>query len=234
MWIAHGWQTENLPGKVHGGSLIPQGGLGQDLCYRLVPSQVVYAPYQSVFACRVHGDWGGNTRNSSKRETTAVSSQLCSRKEGGWTPGHAGRTQQHPFPMGVCSVVSVVSDSLQSFVTQQAPLSMGFFRQVYWSGLSCPAPGDLPYPGTEPLSPTLIDGFFTTAPLGRPFLLIFAVNFHHIWEKKYWGKSEGKKKKNFIKVHGSRRVWVSGPQTKYQILVGTWPKGTIRNMNHTV
>ena len=80
MWIAHGWQTENLPGKTHGGSLIPQGGLGQDLCYKLVPSQVFYAPYQSVFGCRVR-DWGGNTCNSSKRETTAVSSQLCSRKE---------------------------------------------------------------------------------------------------------------------------------------------------------
>jgi len=35
-------------------------------------------------------------------------------------------------------------------VALQAPLSMGFFRQEYWSGLPCPPPGDLPHPGTEP------------------------------------------------------------------------------------
>ena len=34
----------------------------------------------------------------------------------------------------------------------QAPLSMGFSRQEYWSGLPCPPPGDLPAPGTEPRS----------------------------------------------------------------------------------
>ena len=32
------------------------------------------------------------------------------------------------------------------------PLSMGFSRQEYWSGLPCPLPGDLPDPGTEPVS----------------------------------------------------------------------------------
>ena len=35
-------------------------------------------------------------------------------------------------------------------VAHQAPLSMGFSRQEYWSGLPCPPPGDLPDPGTEP------------------------------------------------------------------------------------
>ena len=38
-------------------------------------------------------------------------------------------------------------------VTHQAPLSMGFSRQEYWSGLPCPPfipPRDLPHPGTEP------------------------------------------------------------------------------------
>ena len=34
----------------------------------------------------------------------------------------------------------------------QAPLSMGFFRQKYWSGLPCPPPGDLPNTGIEPAS----------------------------------------------------------------------------------
>ena len=40
-------------------------------------------------------------------------------------------------------------------VARQAPLSMGFSRQEYWSGLSFPSPGDLPYPGIEPWSPAL-------------------------------------------------------------------------------
>jgi len=42
----------------------------------------------------------------------------------------------------------------------QAPPSMGFSRQEYWSGLSFPSPGDLPDPGIEPMSPALqAEGF---------------------------------------------------------------------------
>ena len=40
-------------------------------------------------------------------------------------------------------------------VACQAPLSMGFSRQEYWSGLPCPSPGDLPDPGIEPGAPAL-------------------------------------------------------------------------------
>ena len=40
-------------------------------------------------------------------------------------------------------------------VAHQAPLSMGFSRQEYWSGLPFPSPGDLPSPGIEPGSPAL-------------------------------------------------------------------------------
>ena len=40
-------------------------------------------------------------------------------------------------------------------VAYQAPPSMGFSRQQYWSGLPFPSPGDLPNPGIEPGSPTL-------------------------------------------------------------------------------
>ena len=39
-------------------------------------------------------------------------------------------------------------------VARQAPLSMGFSRQEYWSGLPCPPPGDLPDPGIKPRSLT--------------------------------------------------------------------------------
>jgi len=48
----------------------------------------------------------------------------------------------------------------------QAPLSMGFSRQEYWSGLPCPPPGDLPNPRTEPTSlrsPALAGRFCTTS-----------------------------------------------------------------------
>ena len=38
-------------------------------------------------------------------------------------------------------------------VAHQAPLSMGFSRQEYWSGLPCPPPADLPDPGVKPMSP---------------------------------------------------------------------------------
>ena len=48
-------------------------------------------------------------------------------------------------------------------VAHQAPLSMGFSRQEYWSELPCPPSGDLPDPGMEPASPTLAGGFFTTS-----------------------------------------------------------------------
>ena len=56
----------------------------------------------------------------------------------------------------------------------QAPLSMGFFRQEYQSGLPCPPPGNLPNPGIKPTSltsPALAGMFFTTrAHLGSPLL----------------------------------------------------------------
>ena len=72
-----------------------------------------------------------------------------------------------------CSVVS------NSFATPwpvacQAPLSMGFPRQEYWSGVPFPSLGDLPDPGIEPVSPALqaasciAGGFFTTEQPGKP------------------------------------------------------------------
>ena len=62
---------------------------------------------------------------------------------------------------------------VQIFVTpwtvfHQFPLSMGFPRQEYWSGLPFPSPGDLPNPGIRPASPALADRFFTTELPGKP------------------------------------------------------------------
>ena len=57
-----------------------------------------------------------------------------------------------------------MSDSLWPhglYIAHQAPLSMGFSRQEYWSGLPFPSPGDLPDPGVKPRCPTLQADFFT-------------------------------------------------------------------------
>ena len=56
--------------------------------------------------------------------------------------------------------------SILRTVAQQAPLSIGFSRQEYWSGLSFPSPGDLSDPGNEPASlmpPALTGRFFITS-----------------------------------------------------------------------
>ena len=51
----------------------------------------------------------------------------------------------------------------------QAPLSMGFPKQEYWSGVPLPTPGDLPNPEIEPtsVSSALAERFFTTVPPGK-------------------------------------------------------------------
>ena len=64
----------------------------------------------------------------------------------------------------------------------QAPLSLGFFRQEYWSGLPCPPPGDLPDLGIEPASltsPVLIGEFFTTTATWETHLYAYiCMNMH--------------------------------------------------------
>ena len=53
-------------------------------------------------------------------------------------------------------------------VALQAPLSMGFSRQEYWSGLPFSSPGDLPNPGIEPGSPALQADALSSEPPGKP------------------------------------------------------------------
>ena len=68
--------------------------------------------------------------------------------------------------VGCCRLIAKgVSDS---FVSHQAPLSMGFSRQEYWSGFSLPSLGDLSDPGIKPVSPASTGGSFTTEPMGKP------------------------------------------------------------------
>ena len=75
-----------------------------------------------------------------------------------------------------CACVLSSFSCIRLFVTLwtvacQAPLSMRFCRQEYWSGLPRPPPQALPHPRIKPatvMSPALARGFFTTAPPGRP------------------------------------------------------------------
>ena len=65
-------------------------------------------------------------------------------------------------------------------VACQVPLSMGFSRQEYWSGLPCPPPGNLPDPGIKPASfgsPALAGGL---TPHGKPH----NIGYHYIQHKK--------------------------------------------------
>ena len=65
--------------------------------------------------------------------------------------------------INVCVLSHLCHDQLSVTpwtVTHQVPLSMGFSRQEYWSGLPCPSPGDLSDPGMEP---ALVTGFFTAS-----------------------------------------------------------------------
>ena len=69
---------------------------------------------------------------------------------------------------------SLTSDSWS--VARQDPVSMGFSRKEYWSGLPFPSPGDLPDPEIEPMSPALqalAGGFFTPEQPGKPYIAKF-------------------------------------------------------------
>ena len=73
----------------------------------------------------------------------------------------------------------------------QAPLSTGFSRQEYWSGLPCPSPGDLPDPGIKPASltsPALAGGFFTTGAT---------------WETPKCPRLKSKKQRRQLQIHNT-------------------------------
>ena len=55
-------------------------------------------------------------------------------------------------------------------VARRAPLSMGFSRQEYWSGLPFRSPGDLPDPGIEPRSPALQADSLPSESPGDPYM----------------------------------------------------------------
>ena len=65
-------------------------------------------------------------------------------------------------------------------VAHQAPLSVGFPRQEYWSGLPCPPPEDLPDPGIKLTSPALHADSLPLSHLGSPLKGGFAMYLGHL------------------------------------------------------
>ena len=102
-------------------------------------------------------------------------SALCIRWPTYWSFSfNISPSNEHPglistfFVVVVQSLSCVCLSATPWTAAGQAPLSMGFPRQEYWSGLPFPCPRDLPNPGVEPESPALAGGFFTAEPPGKP------------------------------------------------------------------
>ena len=74
-------------------------------------------------------------------------------------------------------------------VAHQAPPSMGFSGQEYWSGLPFPSPGDLPDPGIEPRSPALQADALTSEPPGKPPIFAIAKPLQVSGLPGSWGQS---------------------------------------------
>ena len=86
-----------------------------------------------------------------------------------------------PRPILIHAFVLSCFSCVWLFVTQwtlarQAPLSTGFSRQEYWSGLPCPPPGDLPNPGIESRSPALQGSLYCLSHQGNPLKALHLVH----------------------------------------------------------
>ena len=80
---------------------------------------------------------------------------------------HFQKNHHDGCPQRICLVTQSCL-TLYDPMDCQAPLSMGILQEKYWSGLSCPLPGDLPNLGTEPRSPTLQADSLPSEPPGKP------------------------------------------------------------------
>ena len=82
--------------------------------------------------------------------------------------------------MFICCCSLVVSDSFVTpwTVGHQAPLSMGFSKKEYWTGLPFPSPEDFPDPRIKPVSPELSGRFFTPEPPGKPICVFIYTHLY--------------------------------------------------------
>ena len=124
---------------------------------------------QSIGSQRVRHDWVTNPflSHETRRRCFKFLSFLLI------YPTQSSESKMNLFriPVLVCRISRF--SHVRLFVTpwtaaHQSPLSMGFSRQEYWSGLPFPSPGDLPDPGIEPVSPALEADALTSEPPGKP------------------------------------------------------------------
>ena len=146
--------------------------------------------YMYTFMCSYMVIW-------TKRKAQEDTHQVINMGYLGWL--RESKSKEHPMCIWsyMCiQIIHVLSrfSGVQPFMRLwtaacQAPLSMGFSRQEYWSRLPCPPPEDLPEPGMKPtsrMSPALAGRFFTTSTT---------------WEAEIDGKIDGyiSLKRNFLK-----------------------------------
>ena len=110
-----------------------------------------------------HRPWVGTLRRACKNVSLCLGAGVSYQFGGGDLV-----TKSYPTFANPCSVAC------------QAPLSMEFSRQEYWSGLSFPSPGDLPNPGIEPGSPALQVDSSLTEPTGKPIINLLPLNYKYI------------------------------------------------------
>ena len=130
----------------------------------------------SISVTHVSREGGGQVRETELAIQTAPLQRTTTRRN---TSSQQHESQEQNFwdkwtkrEVDTCVLsCSVVSHSATPWtVARQAPLSMGFSRQEYWSGLPCPPPGALPNPGIEPGAPALQADFLPAEPPEKPKL----------------------------------------------------------------
>ena len=137
--------------------------------------QCIYMPYPCIITTIEKGDNLQFRTNSEPTLTLQLQSTFIFRNSftityTNWSTSSLTALLSTVVVSGAHAPVQLLS-RVQLFMTPQtedcqAPLSMGFSRQEYRSGLPFPPPGDLAKPGIEPVSPALAGGFFPQSHLG--------------------------------------------------------------------
>ena len=127
-----------------------------------------------------------------------------------------GKPPVDPGGGGGLVAKSYPTPAMPGTVAHQAPLSMGFSRQEYWSGLPFPSPRDLPDPGIEPRSPALQANSLPTELWGKPpvdpkFIQMFAASQQVCWSKISTGPQQSMVNPRRIKIP---RVFPGRPVVK--------------------
>ena len=145
---------------------------------------ILWPPHAKSWLTRKDSDPGKDYGQEEKATTEDVMAGWHHRFDGHefeWTPGDGDG--QGGLKVKSLSHVRLFATSWT--VAYQAPPSIGFSRQEYWSGLPFPSPGDLPDPGIEPGSPALEANALTSEPpgksrTGRPGVLWF-MGSQRVW-----------------------------------------------------